>query len=254
MQNAEKLLMTTDAARLLNRSAEAVRSYERNGKLAATKTANGHRLVREQDVRKFASRPMEKPSIIEIIGARVELRKLGWEDKGLCPFHEEKTASFSVNEEKGVFYCHGCQAGGDVIDFIMQLDGVSFREAAKSLGIEGTPVSRAPVRPEAVEIAAWSNEQTQRANALLREIGHRLQLAKELGWREESAILRREWVILKDLAEDLQSLKLIIELYQNRYEIEELLADADIDHLPPEFAQLTSEYRERLARLTEGDA
>jgi len=54
MQNAEKLLMTTDDARLLNRSAEAVRSYERNGKLAATKTANGHRLFREQDIRKFA--------------------------------------------------------------------------------------------------------------------------------------------------------------------------------------------------------
>lgn len=54
MQNDEKLLMTTDAARILNRSAEAVRSYERSGKLAATKTANGHRLFREADVRKLA--------------------------------------------------------------------------------------------------------------------------------------------------------------------------------------------------------
>jgi DNA-binding transcriptional MerR regulator len=54
MQTEERLLMTTDAARLLNRSAEAVRSYERCGRLRAIKTSNGHRLFREGDVRKLA--------------------------------------------------------------------------------------------------------------------------------------------------------------------------------------------------------
>lgn len=55
MQSEEPLLMTTDAARLLKRSAEAVRSYERSGKLPATKTANGHRLFRVDDVRRLAA-------------------------------------------------------------------------------------------------------------------------------------------------------------------------------------------------------
>jgi DNA primase len=69
---------------------------------------------------------MTKPSIVEVIGQRVELRKAGKEYKGLCPFHSEKTPSLTVNEDKGLFYCFGCSASGDVIDFIMQLDGVGF--------------------------------------------------------------------------------------------------------------------------------
>jgi DNA primase len=77
---------------------------------------------------------MIKPSIVEVIGQRVELRKLGKEYAGLCPFHDDKTPSFSVNEEKAVFYCHGCGAAGDVIDFIVKLDGVSFRQGRRISG------------------------------------------------------------------------------------------------------------------------
>ena len=55
-------------------------------------------------------------AISEVIGRYVELRKAGAEFKGLCPFHEERTPSFSVNDAKGIFRCFGCNAGGDVID------------------------------------------------------------------------------------------------------------------------------------------
>ena len=64
------------------------------------------------------STPRNKPSIVEVIGQRVHLRKAGKEYKGLCPFHAEKTPSFSVNEEKGLFHCFGCGVSGDVFDFV----------------------------------------------------------------------------------------------------------------------------------------
>src|SRR5712671_2391557 len=55
----------------------------------------------------------------------------GWQ--GLCPFHKEKTASFHVSDSRGTFKCFGCNAWGDVFDFIMQTKGVGFPEAVKSL-------------------------------------------------------------------------------------------------------------------------
>jgi hypothetical protein len=189
-----------------------------------------------------------KPSIIQIIGERVELRKTGREYIGLCQFHRDRNPSMSVNEEKGVFYCHSCGATGDVIDYIMRLDGLSFRQALASLGIDHTDVvprpNNDPLKQAAAQISQWADTQTDRANSLLREIGHRLQLAKQAGWREEEKISSREWAILSDLADDLQTVKLVIELYENRARIEALLADADDHEYQPEkFPPLTEAYR-----------
>jgi hypothetical protein len=201
---------------------------------------------------------MKKPSILEVIGGRIELRKAGKEYIGLCPFHADNHPSMSVNDEKGLFFCHGCGAAGDVIDFIQKLDGVSFRQALATLGISHRDAVRPPkndrVRRAAAEIAAWADVQTQRANYLLREIGQRVQLAKQIGWREEEKISSREWTILSDLADDLQTVKLVIELYQNRAQVEALLADADDEqHEPEKFPPLTPEYRAMLkAHVVEG--
>ncbi len=74
-----------------------------------------------------------RADIVEVIGAHVRLRKAGRNFVGLCPFHGEKTPSFSVNREKGFFYCFGCQAGGTVFNFIMRMEGLSFPEAVRSL-------------------------------------------------------------------------------------------------------------------------
>jgi hypothetical protein len=182
----------------------------------------------------------------------MELRKVGREYKGRCCFHEDETPSFSISEEKGLFHCFGCGESGDVFDFIMKLDGVSFAQAAKSLGVSGQRSERRPVNRTAVDMAAWANEQTSRANSLLREIGYQLQLANEIGWTEESDICEREWTILEDLAEDLQTAKLVIELYANRAAIDALVADGEPEREELQFPPLTPEYRERLRRLVVG--
>lgn len=75
----------------------------------------------------------EKTSIVDVIAQRVSLKKRGKVFIGLCPFHEEKTPSFSVNEEKRFYYCFGCHRTGDVIQFLMECERKSFRDSVESL-------------------------------------------------------------------------------------------------------------------------
>lgn len=74
-----------------------------------------------------------KTDIVQVVGSYVVLKKLGRHHKGLCPFHSEKTPSFMVNEEMGLYKCFGCGAGGDVIKFLMEIEGIEFREALERL-------------------------------------------------------------------------------------------------------------------------
>jgi len=74
-----------------------------------------------------------RADIVEIVGAQVRLRRAGRNFVGLCPFHNEKTPSFSVNAERGFFHCFGCGAGGTVFDFVMRVEGLTFFEALQSL-------------------------------------------------------------------------------------------------------------------------
>ncbi len=71
--------------------------------------------------------------IVSVIGDYVDLKRSGSNYIGLCPFHNEKTPSFSVSPSKGIFHCFGCGAGGDVVSFIMQKEGLSYPEAIKFL-------------------------------------------------------------------------------------------------------------------------
>lgn len=74
-----------------------------------------------------------RTDIVELVGTYVTLRKQGKRYVGLCPFHSEKTPSFTVDRERGLFYCFGCGAGGDVFEFVMRLHGMSFPEALREL-------------------------------------------------------------------------------------------------------------------------
>jgi DNA primase len=74
--------------------------------------------------------------LAEVIGRRVRLKKRGREHEGLCPFHNEKTPSFTVSEQKGFFHCFGCGAHGDVLGFVMRSEGLSFPEAVEKLAAE----------------------------------------------------------------------------------------------------------------------
>ena len=74
-----------------------------------------------------------RSDIVQVVSGYVGLKKSGRNYWGLCPFHGEKTASFSVDEEHQLFYCFGCKAGGDVIRFIMEIERCSFQEAVEML-------------------------------------------------------------------------------------------------------------------------
>ena len=76
----------------------------------------------------------DRADIVEVIGEVVELKKRGRNFVGLCPFHAEKTPSFTVTPEKQMYYCFGCQAGGNVFTFLMQHERLEFPDAARVLG------------------------------------------------------------------------------------------------------------------------
>ena len=71
--------------------------------------------------------------IVEVIGEHTKLKKAGRSWKGLCPFHNERTPSFTVDRDKGLYHCFGCGAGGDVIHFVRQIDRLDFPEAVEAL-------------------------------------------------------------------------------------------------------------------------
>ena len=69
----------------------------------------------------------------DLVGTYLTLKRSGKSLTGLCPFHNEKTPSFSVSPDKQLYYCFGCGASGDVFDFVMQYERLDFVEAAKRL-------------------------------------------------------------------------------------------------------------------------
>jgi DNA primase len=75
----------------------------------------------------------DSADIVDLIGRHVSLKRSGRNFKGLCPFHDEKTPSFSVNADRGFFHCFGCQEHGDAIEFVMRVENLTFPEAARSL-------------------------------------------------------------------------------------------------------------------------
>jgi DNA primase len=71
--------------------------------------------------------------IVELISEYVPLKRSGQNYMGLCPFHREKTPSFSVSPAKQIFYCFGCGAGGNVFSFLMKMENIPFLEAVEIL-------------------------------------------------------------------------------------------------------------------------
>ena len=108
----------------------------------------------------FLDELKSRVGLADIIGKRVRLQKKGREHSGLCPFHSEKTPSFTVNEEKGFYHCFGCGEHGSVFDFVMKSDNLSFPEAVERLAQDaGMEVPRAtPEEQERAKRAATHYE------------------------------------------------------------------------------------------------
>ncbi|MCB1661122.1 MAG: DNA primase [Pseudomonadales bacterium] len=111
---------------------------------------------------------LDRTDIVELVDARIGLRKSGRNYTGLCPFHQEKTPSFSVSPDKQFYYCFGCGAGGNAIGFLMEFDRLEFRpaveELAKKAGLE-VPQNASPINPDIQKKQNSLFQQLQRAQA-----------------------------------------------------------------------------------------
>jgi len=85
----------------------------------------------------FIQKIKDAVNIIDVIGEHVVLKKSGSNHMGLCPFHNERTPSFSVSEGKQLYKCHGCSKGGDLVNFVMEMHGLSFIDAVEELAERG---------------------------------------------------------------------------------------------------------------------
>ncbi len=105
----------------------------------------------------FINKLRDRTNIVDVVSAYVPLHRSGKNFLGLCPFHSEKTPSFTVSPEKNMFYCFGCQIGGDALTFLMKIENLSFPEAvellAQKLGL--TVPEKSPIKGEGEKGLYW---------------------------------------------------------------------------------------------------
>lgn len=215
-----------------------------------------------------------RPNIVEVVSGYVPLRKSGKEYNGLCPFHSEKTPSFTVSEDKGVFHCFGCGEGGDVIRFIELIEGFDFKGALAHLGLNDQPrptrgeiSKRELARQTSKNLTAWVLNMSESIGARMRELGQRAHTAqkilKELPGADERLLreviqrVEGEWQILSALDEDLLDPTQTATLWEDRETIGRLVgnnrtySNEEIENMHP---PLTDAYRQRLTRYARGEA
>ena len=133
----------------------------------------------------FIDELIARADVVEVIGERITLKKAGREYKAVCPFHDEKTPSFTVSPQKGFYHCFGCGAHGTSIGFLMNYENLSFVDAvealAEMLGLE-VP-SDGPVRDTSRETALYDilAEADQIYRAALRDSPTAIEYLKQRG-------------------------------------------------------------------------
>ncbi|HEY7439736.1 MAG TPA: DNA primase [Acidimicrobiia bacterium] len=125
------------------------------------------------------ARVRETTDLVALIGERVALKRVGRRFSGLCPFHQEKTPSFSVNPELGLYYCFGCHESGDAITFVRKLDGLDFVEAVERLAAR----SGVTVRYDSVSGGKDRQRKQRLTDAVAETVGfyHRILLEDRAG-------------------------------------------------------------------------
>src|SRR3954447_3513767 len=135
--------------------------------------------------------------MVELVGARSDLRRQGggnW--KGLCPFHDERTPSFSVNADKKVYFCFGCQESGDAIDFVCKTEGLDFREAVEALAERyNVELKRDQEDPQA-------EERRERRARLLELVERATAYYERVLWESSEAAKAREYLAGRGLQEE----------------------------------------------------
>jgi len=134
--------------------------------------------------------------IVAVIGEHVSLRKAGATYKGLCPFHSEKTPSFTVNPERRIFHCFGCGEGGDVIRFVMNYHRLSFPEAIKELA------RRYQIALPEKPISRHEQEKAQKREALLLANEKAAELFQRLLFSASEAENARAYLIERGIPEE----------------------------------------------------
>lgn len=120
-------------------------------------------------------------NIVDVVSKHVHLTKQGKYMRGLCPFHSEKTPSFTVTPEKQIFHCYGCGKGGGVFKFVMEIEGVSFPEAVRMLAEDaGIPVTW-ELRPRERDEHAEEKQQLYSAHEIASRWFHHVLMSTEQG-------------------------------------------------------------------------
>lgn len=125
---------------------------------------------------------LSKADILDVIGEYVHLNKSGRRYVGLCPFHAEKTPSFSVSPDQQLYYCFGCGAGGNTFSFLMEMEGYSFPQAVQAVGEKvGITVQLDGEEQPAVEQKSTEKDWIQKAHSLAAKLFHHVLLERSEG-------------------------------------------------------------------------
>src|SRR3954470_5108469 len=134
--------------------------------------------------------------MVELVSARMDLRRVGSRWTGLCPFHDERTPSFSVDGERGFYHCFGCGASGDAIGFVQEIESLTFAEALESLADRyGVELKREEEDPRA-------EEERRRRERLLKLIERTAAYYERVLWESPEAAHAREYLAGRGLEEE----------------------------------------------------
>ena len=164
----------------------------------------------DQQYEDFKKQVKDSSDIVDVIGGYISLQKKGRYYWACCPFHGEKTPSFSVDKERQFFYCYGCHTGGDVFTFVQKIENSTFPEAVKSLAARANipiPESHRTAADVCTGLTIWpvvtflractkQNPARQRWNIFITE-GLPIRLLNVSPWAFPSRLLmrcRRTWL------------------------------------------------------------
>jgi len=134
-------------------------------------------------------------NIVDLVEARTRLRKVGGRYTGLCPFHEEKTPSFSVSPDRGTYHCFGCGVGGDAISFVRETENLDFVGAIEWLA------ERFHVPIEYEESSPHADEQRRRRERLYALLEQAASFYERMLWDSETGAGAREYLTSRGLEE-----------------------------------------------------